>query len=214
MTARRRFDKIIDDPIKQVALLGTMRTETPVSKEDFIFLTEKYPDLQIEREKNGKLQIMSPVKFGSGSRESIVLIYLGAWWLKDKIGKTFSASTGIDLPDGSTKSPDCGWVSDKKLKTLTAEEKEGKFLKVVPEFIVEVRSKTDRISVLKKKMTDSWMKNGVELAWLIDPYKEKVYIYRTGKKVKVVEGFSKKKLKGESVMPGMELPLDDLKIMK
>ena len=196
MTARRRFDENAGDPIKDVALLGTIRTEESISKEDFILLCEKYPDLQIEREKNGKLQIMSPVKFGSGSRESFVNGYLFIWWIKDKKGLVFSSSTGIDLPDGSTKSPDCGWVSDKKLNKLTAEDKEGKFLKVVPEFIVEVRSKTDKIGVLKKKMTDSWMKNGVELAWLIDPYKERVYIYRKGKKVEMVEGFDKKKLSG------------------
>ncbi|MBX2892537.1 MAG: Uma2 family endonuclease [Saprospiraceae bacterium] len=60
-------------------------------------------------------------------------------------------------------------------------------------------------------MTETWMANGVRLAWLIDPYEEKAYIYRAGKgKPEIVEGFSGKKLSGEDVLPGFELPLETM----
>lgn len=48
----------------------------------------------------------------------------------------------------------------------------------------------------------------------LDPYDEKVYIYREGKGEEVVEGFSGKILSGEEVMPGMELPLEEFKRKK
>ncbi len=75
---------------------------------------------------------MSPVKFGTGNRESLATIFLGLWWLRTKLGETFSASTGIELPNGAIKSPDCGWVSPERLAQVSALEKENEFLKVMP----------------------------------------------------------------------------------
>ena len=180
--------------IRDIARFGPIVLERPLSKEAFFILASHYPELQMEREPNGKIKIMSPVKFGSGNRESIVLVFLGIWWLKTKSGKIFSPSTGIELPDGAIRSPDCGWISSERLSQVSLKEQEENFLKVVPDFIVEVRSKTDRLAVLKRKMEQVWMKNGVRLAWLIDPYAEKVYVYRENGKNETVKGFESKKI--------------------
>lgn len=183
-------------------------------KKEFIKISSRYPDLQMEREKDGKISVISPVKTGSGFRESIIMIYLGAWWLQTKQGQTFSSATGIELADTSIKSPGCAWISAERYARVSAEDEESDFLQVAPDFVAEVRSKSGRLSKLKKKMADSWIKNGVRLGWLIDPYEEKAYIYRAGGEVEIVSGFEGKKLQGEDVMPGMELPLDDLRIRK
>ena len=197
------------NPIREIAELGPLILDKALSIEEFAALSARYPDLRMEREKSGKITIMSPVKFGSGNRESIPLIYLGAWWLLKKSGKPFSASAGFKLPDGAIKSPDCGWISDERLAQSPDQEV---FLPVMPDFIVEVRSQTDRLAKLKKKMKNVWIKNGVRLAWLIDPYAEKAYVYRANGEVETVAGFEGKKLTGEEVMPGMELPLEELRI--
>lgn len=164
----------------------------------------------MEREANGKINIMSPVKRGSGERESLVIFYVHLWKYKTGKGKVYSSAVGIEFSDGSIKSPDCAWVSDEQL-TASTETDDEDFLRIIPDFVAEVRSSSDRLTTLRKKMTNVWMANGVRLAWLIDPYDEKVYIYRKGEAVEVVEGFSGKILSGENVMPGMELPLDELK---
>jgi len=84
-------------------------------------------------------------------------------------------------------------------------------VQVVPDFVVEVRSSTDRLKKLKIKMTDSWMANGVKLAWLLDPYEEKAYIYRAGTAdPEVTQGFAGKQLTGEDLLPGFELPLETM----
>ncbi len=181
--------------------------------EEFTSLAERHPDLQMEREKTGKTTIISPVKRGSGKRESIIDFYLRLWKYKTSLGEVFGASTGVKLPDGSFKSPDCAWVSDENLDLLNDDE-ENSYLNIAPDFIAEICSSTDRISVLQKKMQDIWMKNGVRLGWLIDPYQEKIYIYRQGKEVEILEGFKNRKLIGEDVMPEMELPLDEFLIKK
>jgi Uma2 family endonuclease len=200
----------IKSPLEELARFGPITLQKRLTKEQFIELSSRFPDLRMEREKNGKTTIMSPVKKGSGKREITVSGFLFMWHYQHKSGEIFSPSTGIELPNGAVKSPDCAWVSSERLASLP-ENADEDFLQVVPDFVVEVRSASDSISKLKHKMADVWMANGVRLAWLIDPYKEKVWIYRKGKEPEMIEGFSGKTLNGENVMPGMVLPLDELK---
>lgn len=212
MAAIEKEEVFTRSPLEEIAFLGPMILDRYFSKKEFTMLSGRFPDLQMERKKNGKIVIMSPVKAGSGHRESMVIFFLTLWWYQTRLGKTYSSSTGIELPDGAIKSPDCAWVSPERLAQTTPEEEEEAFLLVVPDFIVEVRSQSDRLAALKRKMTNTWMKNGVRLAWLIDPYSEKVYIYRQDGGSEIVKGFSGKKISGENILPGMELPLDELKL--
>jgi len=89
------------------------------------------------------------------------------------------------------------------------ESERSKFAAIVPDFVVEVRSKSDRINVLKDKMLE-WIENGVRLAWLIDPKTETAYIYRKNGDIETFEDFSQI-LNGEDVIKGFEF---DLKLIK
>lgn len=196
-------------PFEELIQYGPVILQKPLTKEQFYSLSTRFPDLQMEREKNGKTTIMSPVKKGSGKWEITVAGFLFLWYHRTKLGEIFSPSTGIELPDGAVKSPDCAWVSEERLAELP-EDADKDFLRAVPDFVAEVRSLSDSLPKLKKKMTDVWMANGVRLGWLIDPQAEKVWIYRQGQSEELVEGFAGKMLTGEDVMPGMELPLKEL----
>ena len=176
-------------------------------------IVNAYPNLNLEREKNGKVTIMSPVKFGSGKKELHFGIYLGNWWLNNgEIGEVFSSSTGIILKDTSFKSPDCGWISEDRLAENPVDDENKDFLKVAPDFVVEIKSLSDSIKQLKNKMTNSWIKNGVRLGWLIDPYKERIYIYRPNQKVEEIKGFDGKTVNGEDVLKGFKLNLEKMKM--
>lgn len=186
---------------------GPLQLERPLSVTEFVSLYRKFPDLRMEREKNGKVTIMTPVKRGSGKRESILNGYLWQWASERGKGEVYSPSTGIQLSSGAIKSPDCAWVSDERL-AQQPEDKEEAFLKVVPDFVAEIRSDSEGLVRLKRKMADSWMANGIRLSWLIDPYQEKVWIYRSEQEVEVISGFADKTLSGEDILPGLELPLE------
>lgn len=192
--------------------LSPMILDRPFSLDEFREVAERYPDLRMERESNGKIRIMSPVKAGSGKRENMVGFFLTRWNFEKKQGEVFGPSTGILLPDGSVKSPDLAWVSNNLIQALSPEEIENDFLRIVPDFVVEIRSKTDRIARLKQKMSDTWMKNGVRLGWLIDPFEEKAYIYRNAGAPEMLAGFGGRLLSGEAILPGFELPLEELKL--
>ena len=193
-----------------VLQFGAVEFQNPLSRESFLAFAERDPDLPMERDKNGITTIMSPVRRGSGKRESTLVALLGIWNYANRLGELHGLSSGFDLPDGAFRQPDAAWISKDRLAKSKDSDEES-FITVVPDFIAEIRSGTDRLKKLQTKMTDVWIANGVRLAWLIDPYEEKVYIYRPGREVEIMEGFAGKNLSGEDVLPGFELPLDEMR---
>jgi Uma2 family endonuclease len=93
-------------------------------------------------------------------------------------GMSFSPTGGFRLADGSCLSPDGAWISGERWNGLTPEEQDG-YPPLCPDFLVELRSRSDRRSVLEEKM-QLWMANGARLAWLNDPFEATVTIYRQG----------------------------------
>ena len=79
-----------------------------------------------------------------------------------------------------------------------------KFLTVVPDFAIELRSTTDKIDAVQTKMLE-YQALGVRLGWLINPQAKQVEIYRVGKEVEVLE--SPTEVSGEDVLPEFVLDL-------
>jgi len=109
------------------------------------------------------------------------------------------------LPNSSVRSPDAVWISDERLAEVPEEELEG-FPALVPDFVAEIRSKSDDNRPLQSKMEETWMAQGVRLGWLIDTYLGEIRIYRPNSDVEVlpVEGTV---LSGEEVLPGFSFDL-------
>lgn len=164
-------------------------------------------DLRIERDQNQNIIIMAPVGGGSGFYEGEFIADIKFWVRKTKKGITFSSATGFILPNGAMRSPDACWVSTKNWQTVTDKEK---FLRIVPEFVVEVRSPSDNLKPLKEKMLE-WLENGVLLGWLIDVKNKQTFIYRKNQDIETINGFDKK-LTGEEIMPEFEFDLSLLKM--
>jgi len=200
---------------EMLTFLGSLTSEEPVSLEAFTKFCEKFPDLIAEREASGKVIIMSPVKSGSGENESHLSGYVYAWNLTNKKpGKVYSPSTGFLLEGEEVRCGDAVWISNQRLAPFIADpDHKDKWVDAVPEFVVELRSKSDSLKKLKRKMRKTWMANGVLLAWLIDPKKEVVYIYRQGQdEPEEVRNFSTSVLSGEEVLPGFAFPLVELNL--
>lgn len=200
---------------EMLTLLGGIVSSEPMSLEAFTLFCEKFPDLIAEREASGKVIVMSPVKSGSGENESYVNGYVFAWNLANKKpGKVYSPSTGFLLKGEEVRCGDAVWVSNERLVPFVADpDYKRKWVSVVPEFVIEVRSDSDRLKKLKQKMVETWMANGVLLGWLIDPKKEVVYIYRQGQsEPEEVHDFAHSILSGEEVLPGFEFPLVELNL--
>lgn len=179
-----------------------------MSDEEFFTFCAENPELRIERTSNLQIRITSPSTTLGGKFNSEILRQLLNWNIQSDSGEVFDSSTGFLLPDKSVLSPDASWVIREKWNKLTLEEKD-RFAPLCPDFVIEVRSKSDDVTSLKNKM-DSWVRNGASLAWLVDPYEKEVFIFRRDQSVETVEGFNRK-ISGEGPVGGFVLDLSRLK---
>ncbi len=176
-----------------------------MSDEDFDAFCLANPSLRIEQDRHGNIIITPPSCYDTGINEMEASVDLVLWNRRTKLGRVFSASTMFKLPDGSKRMPDAAWISLEKHQQLTAKERKS-FVRIVPDFVIEVRSPTDRLKVLQGKMRSTWIANGVQLAWLIDPEKRQAWIFRADGSETHITDFQQV-LSGESVLPGFELDL-------
>jgi Uma2 family endonuclease len=175
-----------------------------LTSEAFYQLCLANPDIQMEKSPQGELIIMPPVGGESGNREANLMIKLGIWNLKYQLGQVFSSSTIFKLPHGGDRSPDVAWVSQSKWDSLTAEEKK-KFPPLCPDFVIELRSESDRLKPLQEKMQE-YLNSGLKLGWLINPQDREVEIYHYQKPRTVVK--MPCLLSGEEILPNFALEID------
>jgi Uma2 family endonuclease len=175
-----------------------------LTDEQFYQLCVKNPELNIERSAQGVLILMPPVGGESGSRELELGTDLSLWNRRSKLGKVFSSSTIFKLPGGGDRSPDAAWVELARWQRLTSEQRQ-KFPPIAPDFVIELRSRTDDLSTLQEKMQE-YLSSGVRLGWLFNPQDQQVEIYRQGQ-VKEVRTLPTQ-LSGETVLPGFELEVE------
>ncbi|MDJ0600453.1 MAG: Uma2 family endonuclease [Crocosphaera sp.] len=176
-----------------------------LSNEQFYQLCQVNDQWRLEETAQGELMIMPPVGAISGNRESEFNADVVIWNRETKLGKVFSSSTVFILPNGGKRSPDVAWIANERWDKLTLEEKE-KFAPICPDFVIELRSRTDSLSQLQTKMQE-YVNSGLKLGWLINPQNQQVEIYRHSQPVEVVS--LPTTLSGENVLPGftLELPL-------
>ncbi|MFB2895901.1 Uma2 family endonuclease [Aerosakkonemataceae cyanobacterium BLCC-F50] len=175
-----------------------------LTDEQFYQLCQDNRELNFERNAKGELIIMPPVGGESGNRESELNADLAIWNRQTRLGYTFSSSTIFKLPNGGDRSPDAAWISRERWSALTPEQRR-KFPPIAPDFVIELRSETDNLSILQEKMRE-YLDAGVRLGWLINPQQQQVEIYRLGKEVEVRN--LPTELLGEDVLPGFSLRLD------
>jgi Uma2 family endonuclease len=177
-----------------------------VNHEEFEKLCQDNPDRSFELTATGELIVMAPVGGESGNYESELGGELFVWNRQTRLGKTFSSSTIFVLPNGAERSPDAAWVELSRWEALTPEQRK-KFPPLVPDFVIELRSATDRLAPLREKMAE-YRSNGVRLGLLINPKNKQVEIYRPGQESEIYE--SPTSIDCGEVMPGFILSLSEI----
>ncbi|NES76670.1 MULTISPECIES: Uma2 family endonuclease [unclassified Okeania] len=97
---------------------------------------------------------------------------LYAWINPRRLGRVFDYAGGFILPDSNLKAPDVSFVKADRLPRSIRY-----FAEMVPDLAVEIKSQSDRVASLKKKLL-KYIELGVQVAILIDPDEETVIIYR------------------------------------
>jgi len=184
-------------------LIGLTQSVTP---EQFERLCQEYRDLRLELTSTGELIVMPGTGFKTGVRNANLTRQLGTWAIEDGSGLCCDSSTIFALPNGARRSPDASWVRLESLHNLSERQQEG-FIPICPDFVVELKSPSDRSATLHDKMLE-YIANGAALGWLIDPFKRRVYVYRPDEELVILE--NPEIVCGDLFLPGFELKTDEL----
>lgn len=191
-----------DRPTPEVITLQ-LRPAFDLTDEQFFQFCQINRELKIEMTAEGELIIMPPTGADTGSANFRLLGQLYIWMENNQQGIGFDSSTGFVLPNGAKRSPDAAWVRLERWQVLTPDQKQ-RFAPLCPDFVVELRSASDQLSMLQAKMQE-YIDNGAQLGWLIDRSQRQVYIYRPGLAMECLE--QPMSINGDPLLPGFVLNL-------
>ncbi|MBW4481791.1 MAG: Uma2 family endonuclease [Tildeniella torsiva UHER 1998/13D] len=172
-----------------------------MTDDQFYQLCITNPDLKFERNAEGDLLIKSPTGGETGNRNVELATEFVLWNREHRLGVVFDSSTGFKLPGGGERSPDVAWVEQSRWNALTPEQRQ-KFPPIAPDFVLELLSPSDRLSVVRTKMQE-YMASSVRLGWLINPSSRQVEVYQPGQSPELLNNPSH--LSGDPVLPGFVL---------
>ena len=198
--------QVTTEEVETSPLVVRMHPVIDLTDDQFFEFCQINRDLRIERTATGELLIMPPTGSETGGSNFELSGQLFNWTKQDGTGKGFDSSTGFTLPNGATVSPDISWVNGERWNALS-KDKRAKFAPIAPDFVVELRSKSDTLKDLQDKM-QQYMDNGVRLGWLIDRRSRRVYIYRPGVAVQQLD--NPETVSGDPELPGFVLKLEEI----
>ncbi|KPQ40172.1 MAG: putative protein conserved in cyanobacteria [Phormidium sp. OSCR] len=174
-----------------------------LSDDRFWELCQNNPDLRLERTAQGQLIAMAPSASQTGQQNLGLAAQLWMWNQHDQLGVTFDSSSGFTLPNGAIRAPDVAWIRMERWQSLPEAERR-KFAAMCPDFVAELKSPTDSLTMLQGKLQE-YLDNGAQLGWLLDPDARRVYRYCPGESVQCLD--DPETLSGEGVLPGLVVRL-------
>ena len=178
----------------------------PMTDDQFLRFCADNEYLKLELSAQRELVIMPPGNPESGSQNSGLTALVYNWSKQDGTGVSFDSSSLFRLPNGAVRAPDASWMARDRWEAVPRSERR-RIPDVVPESVMELRSPSDTLPDLQRKMTE-YMDNGVRLGWLIDPDNKAVYVYRPGAAPQVLDDPTT--VCGEAVLPGFDLNLQEI----
>jgi Uma2 family endonuclease len=171
--------------IESIPLPITIPALIPMTEKQFYEFCLANPELRIERTAQGDVIVMAPAFADTGSRNFNIAVQLGIWTEQDGTGVGFDSSAGFKLPNGATRAPDAAWVKASRWHQLSPEQ-QASFAPICPDFVIELRSASDRLTTLQAKMQE-YIENGAVLGFLIDRQSRIVYRYRPNQLPEILE---------------------------
>jgi len=163
-------------------------------------------DSRIELTADKQLIIMSPCGSETSRRNAKIVQRLANWTDEDSNGICCGPDAIFSLPNGAKRSPDASWISKRRWDRLTPEEKLA-VTPICPDFVLELRSPSDRISDLQEKM-EEYISNGAKLGWLLDPIDNRAVIYRPGKARLTID--TPTTISGDPVLKGFQFDFREI----
>lgn len=177
-----------------------------ISEEELMRLSAMNPELRFERNGDGGLVAAPPRGWVLGNREAKAISRLMVWVEDHDLGEVFGSSSGFRLPNGAVRSPDTAFIAKARLPEAW-DQQQDEYIDIVPDFVIEIRSQNDSLTILKEKMQE-YIEQGVQLGWLVDRNNKAGYVYRADGSV--TQYPATVVLSGDEVVPGFEFKLSVL----
>lgn len=191
--------------LRDVPLPITIRPASPLSDEELLAFCLANSGLAIESDADGSIRVMTPAGPESSELNLLLAGELMIWARQDSKGTVFGPDLGIRFSDKTLRAPDAAWLSNERWNTHKKSRRAG-FLPICPEFVAELRSRTDRASAVEAKM-EFWMSRGAQLGWLIDPKRKLAMIYRPEQEPETL--LKPEFLDGEGPIAGFRLKMEE-----
>jgi Uma2 family endonuclease len=180
-----------------------LEPELALSDADFFTLCRQNEPYRMERTARGDVLIMAPVSSEGSGRNNELSWQLTNWAKQDGTGIVYDSSCGYVLPNGAIRSPDASWVLRSRIAALPSTDRQ-RFFPLAPDFAAELMSSTDSLTA---KM-EEYLLNGVRLGILLQPSRRRVFLYRPGQEVEILE--SPTTVSGDPELPGLLLNVPNI----
>lgn len=147
----------------------TFESIETVSQAEFAEWVEARPGTDLNRYEllNGRIVMTPPAGWPHGESEALIVESLVHHVRERRLGRVFGPSQGFELPSGDTIAADAAFVSNERWLAAAPPEP-GKFLRVVPDLVVEILSPSTATRDRGEKKA-IYERNGVREYWLVDP---------------------------------------------
>jgi Uma2 family endonuclease len=102
------------------------------------------------------------------------------------------------------RAADIAFIRQERVPPLEARQH---IMEVLPDLVVEILSKSDTIEEISDKI-DDWLEAGVQLLWIVDPFRRTVTIYQPGRDPSLLGEHGT--LEGEPVIPGFRCSVAEI----
>lgn len=182
----------------------------PLTDFQFEGLRGVFVDWRFARGPRGELIIAPPPPATDpGPRGAPLLIAQIMMWIRALGGGTLVDASGTYAIPGTEilGAPDLSWISPAQLADLPPKREGSNYREMVPTFAIEIRSRSDS-AVSQVRKASFWVEHGTAVGWMIDPWTQRVHVFRRGQAEAVHERPSELEVGPE--MPGLVIDLDEL----
>lgn len=186
-----------------------LTTQQTYTVDEFLAWIESLPENDERRHwqlMRGEILQMSPSKAVQTNSAANLLVYVGGFVLLNDLGYMTGADGGFKITEDDYYAPDAAFISKAKLPDGLPEDD---FLRVVPDLVIEVVSKSDETSAHAKAMR--YLEVGVRMIWVARPKTKTIEVYtptENGALIQVVAADGV--LSGGDVLPGFTLEVKEV----
>jgi len=200
-----RYDTDIAFMIDEAFLPATL-TAPPMTDQQFTDFYAEHPDLFFEMTAEGEILVKPPTFSLTSFRNGEITAQLKRWATEGGRGVVGESSGGFVLPNGARRSPDASWIGKDQIQKLDEVTLRG-YWHLCPAFVIELRSQSDRLPVLRAKMRE-YIANGASLGWMIDPETRTFEVYQPDREPESLTGADS--VAGKAPVEGFVLALRDV----